>query len=79
MTKSVEATEFKATCLRMNDEMKADGEHVFITRHGKPVAVLSPAVPAESKSVFGALKGSVLRYDDPFAPAADADDWAAAR
>ncbi|MDF1633522.1 type II toxin-antitoxin system Phd/YefM family antitoxin [Mycoplana sp. MJR14] len=79
MTKSVAATEFKATCLRLIDEMNADGEPVVITRHGKPVAVLSPAVPAEGKSVFGALKGSVLRYDDPFAPAADADDWAAAR
>jgi hypothetical protein len=26
-------------------------------------------------TIIGAMRGSVLRYDDPFAPAADPDDW----
>lgn len=31
----------------------------------------------EKPSPFGAMRGSVLRYDDPFEPAADPSDWEA--
>lgn len=79
MAKQVPATEFKATCLRLIDQVNDDQEPVVITRHGKPVAVLSAAVEPSRGKIVGALKGSVLRYDDPFAPASDVADWDAAR
>jgi prevent-host-death family protein len=76
--KTVGAAEFKATCLRLIDEMGSDGRPVTITKRGKPVAVLTPATePSKPKSLFGALAGTVLRYDDPFGPAADIGDWEA--
>lgn len=60
--------------------MGEDGEPVTITNRGRPVAVLSPVRPeGEDRSIIGAMKGSVLAYDDPFLPALDPADWNAAR
>jgi prevent-host-death family protein len=77
-SKRVAAARFKAECLRIIEQMARDREPVTITRRGRPVAVLTPVVEAGSASIIGALEGSVLRYDDPFAPAADPTDWHAA-
>jgi prevent-host-death family protein len=74
------AAEFKAACLRVIDEMSRDRQPVTITKRGRPVAVLSPVEAREEPaSIIGALAGTVLRYDDPFAAAADPADWDAAR
>ena len=80
MSKIVGAAEFKAKCLNLIDQMGKDDESIVITKRGKPVAVLSPARdPSGRKSIIGAMKGSVLRYDDPLSPATDPDDWDAGR
>ena len=79
MAKSMGAAEFKAACLRVIKQMGQDGEPVTITNRGKPVAVLSPAAASTRSSLLGALRGSVLKYDDPCLPAADPSDWDAAR
>ena len=79
MTKQVPATAFKAECLRLIDEMREDGEAVIVTKHGKPVAMVSPLRQDETGGIVGALSGSVLRYDDPFAPAVEDDAWNALR
>ena len=78
--KTMAATEFKARCLRVIGQMCEDREPVTITKHGRPLAVLSPLPPARgAASIVGAMRGSVLAYDDPFRPAADPADWTAAR
>jgi prevent-host-death family protein len=74
-SKMVATTRFKAECLRIIEQMARDHEPVTITRRGRPVAVIVPVVDADPGSIIGALKGSVLRYDDPFAPAVGAGDW----
>jgi prevent-host-death family protein len=76
--KTVSATQFKAECLRVIDQVNKDHQPVTITRRGQPVAVLTPIETGVPASIIGALRGSVLRYDDPFAPAIEADDWNAA-
>ena len=77
--KTMAAAEFKARCLRVIKQMKTDREPLTITNRGRPVAMLSPLPPAEGKSLVGALRGSVLSYDDPFRPATEASDWFATR
>lgn len=73
--KSISAAEFKTTCLHVIERMCEDREPVTITEHGRPLAVLSPVAPAEKTgSIIGAMRGSVLRYDDPFRPATDPAD-----
>ncbi|MGM4911259.1 type II toxin-antitoxin system prevent-host-death family antitoxin [Rhizobiales bacterium] len=80
MSKMVGAAEFKAKCLNLIDQMRNDDESIVITKRGKPVAVLSPArEPSGRKSIIGAMKGSVSRYDDPLSPVAEPEDWDAVR
>ena len=80
MGKSMGAAEFKAAFLRVIRQMGQDGESVTVTDRGRPVAVLTPPPsPGERASIIGAMRGSVLRYDDPFLPAADPSDWTATR
>ena len=78
--KTIAAGEFKAKCLRIIRQMCKDREPVTITRYGRPVAILSPVLQVDSNvSIIGAMRGSVLSYDDPFTPATDPDDWTAAQ
>ena len=78
MTEEVGVAAFKAHCLKLIDRVSKDRRPVTITKRGKAVAVLS-AVPGRTPSPFGAMQGSVLGYDEPFAPAADPSDWNAMR
>ena len=78
--KAVGAAEFKAKCLRLIEEMGGDGEPIIITKRGKPVAILSPVPDAAVfTSIIGAMKGSVLTYEDPFSPAVETGEWDANR
>ena len=79
-TRRVSAAEFKAKCLRIIQEMGSDGRSVTITRRGRPVAVLSPLPSTETAQPFlGMMRGTVLGYEAPFAPAALPADWSALR
>ena len=37
----IKASEFKAKCLKLMDEVAANGEEIVITKNGKPVAKLT--------------------------------------
>ncbi len=80
MNKIVSASEFKAKCLRMIEEMQADGVPITITKRGKVVAKVSPETHAPRGSLFGMLRSPDYHSDwDPEAPACDPDDWEALR
>lgn len=57
-SKSINASEFKARCLRVLDDVQETRCEVVITKRGKPVARLSPIGPARG-SLRGAWKGMV--------------------
>ncbi len=61
------AGEFKATCLKVMDDVAQDRRAVTVTKHGKPVARLVP-IKEEAGSPFGWLKGSVTLAGDIVAP-----------
>ena len=80
MGKTITVDALQENCLRIINEMGESGESMTITNRGRPVAVLSPAKPGRAdRSIIGAMKGSVLAYDDPFGPAADPSEWNATR
>ena len=56
--KSINASEFKAQCLRVLDDVQATRIEVVITKRGKPVARLGPIGSARG-SLRGAWKGMV--------------------
>jgi prevent-host-death family protein len=66
------AAEFKATCLELMDRVRETGAEYVVTKHGKPVAKLVPYTDSDKKSLFGSMKGTVLRFDRPLDPI-DAD------
>ncbi len=69
----VPAAEFKATCLELMDRVRETGAEYVVTKHGKPVARLVPYAAPRRKTISGALKGSLLKYERPFDPIDD--EW----
>ena len=68
----VSAAEFKATCLELMDRVRETGVEYVVTKHGQPVAKLVPYADREPKSLFGSMRGTVLKFERPFDPI-DAD------
>ena len=58
-TRIVSATEFKAKCLALLDEIEQRGGPITITRRGKPVAVLGPAKKKAWKSPANKFAGRI--------------------
>jgi prevent-host-death family protein len=55
--RTVSATEFKAKCLAILDEIEERGGPITITRRGRPVAVLGPAKKKAWKSPANMFAG----------------------
>ena len=64
---TIKASEFKAKCLHLMDEVNKTGKEILITKNGKPVSILKPykTVP---KTLFGLHKGKLHSKDDLIAP-----------
>jgi prevent-host-death family protein len=74
--RTIKASEFKAKCLKIMDEVAATGEPVLITKNGVPITQLIPA-RHRPETLFGALKGSILYMGDIISPIDE--EWAAER
>ena len=61
------ASEFKAKCLKIMDEVAETGERVVITKRGKPVAELTQ-VRELRPPIFGALKDTIVYVGDITSP-----------
>lgn len=65
--KTVKASEFKAKCLKLMDEVAESGEPIVITKNSKPVSLLVP-YRAKPATLYGALRGSVIIKGDIVSP-----------
>ncbi len=72
--KTMPAGKFKTNCLAVMDEVKAKREPVLITKHGKPVAVLTP-VEEKDDPIFGFYKGMGKVVGDIISPIVPLEDW----
>ncbi len=43
-TRTIKASEFKAKCLQLMNEVAETGETIVVTKNGQPVAQLGPVV-----------------------------------
>ncbi len=57
--RTISASEFKATCLALMDEVAATGERVLVTKHGRPIAELGPHRPPRAASLIGLHRGQI--------------------
>jgi prevent-host-death family protein len=57
--RTVSATEFKAKCLALLDEVEESGGTITVTKRGKPVAEVRPAVEKPWDAMRDRWKGKV--------------------
>ena len=55
----IAATEFKAKCLALLDEIEEHGGTITVTKRGRPVASMSSAKKPAFKSTAGILAGKI--------------------
>ena len=64
---TVKASEFKAKCLQLMEEVKETGKEIVITKNGEPVSKLVP-VRHKPKTLFGAHRGKIVIKGDIVSP-----------
>ncbi len=62
--KTISVSEFKAKCLKIFDELEADG--IIVEKRGKPVAKVIPFGPADNSSLIGSMKGVLKVHGEIF-------------
>jgi prevent-host-death family protein len=70
--KTMAAGLFKARCLAVMDEVRAKREAIVITKHGKPVAKLTPC-RQDADEIYDFLHGKGAVRGDIISPAIE--DW----
>lgn len=65
--RTIKASEFKAKCLALMDEVERTGEPVLVTKNGRPVAELRPYAGAQKKGI-GILKDRLKITGDIISP-----------
>ena len=74
--RTIKASEFKAKCLRLMDEVAESGKEIVITKNGRPISRLLP-YRTTPKSLFGIDRGRIRILGDivsPIVPAEWFDD-----
>ncbi len=77
MSIQVSKSHFKAKALEYFRQIEAGGESIIVTDNGRPTLEVRRYV-ARVSDPLEALRGSVLKYEEPTEPVGD-DDWDAAR
>jgi prevent-host-death family protein len=67
MARHIKASEFKAKCLALMDDVARTGNAVIITKNGKPIAELVPH-RARKQSARGLLKDELFITGDIVSP-----------
>ncbi|MCY4623992.1 MAG: type II toxin-antitoxin system prevent-host-death family antitoxin [Chloroflexi bacterium] len=63
-TRTIKASEFKAKCLQLMDEVAESGEEIVITKFGEPVAKLAPLREKPKTPWFGRDRGLIVIHGD---------------
>lgn len=72
-TRTIKASEFKAKCLKLMDEVNAGGDTLLVTKNGKPVVEVRPAT-RKRKSLWRLHAGQGKILADIISPAFEEDD-----
>lgn len=72
---TVNVSEFKATCLRLLEQVRQTGEPIQILKNGTPLAIVQPpAINQDRKRARGSMKGTLLEpIGDLMAPFDDVE------
>jgi len=76
---TIAISEFKATCLKVLDQVKRTGKPIIVTRRGEPIALVAPPPPKRRGTWLGKLRATAKITGDVISPAVEPDDWEAHR
>ena len=65
--RTIKASEFKAKCLKLMDEVAESGEEIVITKNGRPVSRLTP-YRGKSQMTFGRNRNNIRILGDIVEP-----------
>ncbi|MFZ1700608.1 MAG: hypothetical protein WBO10_04860 [Pyrinomonadaceae bacterium] len=66
--KTISASEFKAKCLQIFDELDAEG--IVVEKRGKPIAKVLPLGITDNSGLIGSMKGEIKVTGDIFSTGA---------
>ena len=72
--RTVPAAQFRDQCLRLLDEVRATGETLIVTKHGRPVAAVVPYVEQAATSIIGWSDDIHIAWDVE-EPAVPPESW----
>ena len=76
MQDTIPISKFKATCLRLLDNVQKTGKSIMVTRKGEPIAlVIPPPPPPKPDHWLGCLKARIKITGDIISPVLDAKEW----
>jgi prevent-host-death family protein len=76
MQEMIPISKFKATCLRLLDNVKKTGNSIIVTRKGEPIALVTPPPPQpKSDQWLGSMKDSIKITGDIISPVLDESEW----
>jgi prevent-host-death family protein len=76
MLRKITISRFKATCLRLLDQVKKTEESLLITRKGEPIALVTPPPPTPPPEKWlGCMKGKIQITGDIVSPVVPEKDW----
>ena len=76
MQETIPISKFKATCLRLLDNVKKTGKSIIVTRKGEPIALVTPPPPPPKSDLWlGCMKDRIQITGDIISPVLDEKDW----
>ena len=76
MPETISISEFKATCLKVIDQVKNTGLSIVVTKRGEPYALVSkPPELQKQETWIGKYKNVIKITGDIIEPATDETEW----
>jgi prevent-host-death family protein len=76
MQETITISKFKATCLRLLDNVKKTGKTILVTRKGEPIAmVIPPPPPPKPEKWLGCMKDRIKISGDIISPVLEEKEW----
>ncbi|MGD8334237.1 MAG: type II toxin-antitoxin system prevent-host-death family antitoxin [Desulfobacterales bacterium] len=78
MPESIPISKFKATCLRLLDNVKKTGNSILVTRKGEPIALVTPPPPPPKPDRWlGCMQDTIKIKGDIISPVLNEKAWEA--
>lgn len=71
----VNISEFKATCLRLLEQVRQTGQPLEILKNGEPLAIVHAAPPRPRKEAYGAMRNTLRGEVGDLISPLDESDW----